>query len=97
MLHVLIFPALKICGSDTKALFRRVQSLEKLGKLGTAYADARRLYQIEPNNKAVQEICFRLRNVLELKVSCLFMCPVEVLLTVIIIVYRKNFLLLSST
>nr|CAB3267510.1 protein unc-45 homolog B-like [Phallusia mammillata] len=59
--------ALTISGSDTKALFRRVQSLEKLGQFSDAYVDARRLYKIEPKNKAVQEMCFRLRNIMEMK------------------------------
>ncbi|XP_076801844.1 protein unc-45 homolog B-like [Clavelina lepadiformis] len=60
--------ALDISGADTKALFRRVQALEQLGQLSEAYVDARRLYQIDPKNKAVQDACYRLRNVLEVKV-----------------------------
>ena len=66
--------ALDISSTDIKALFRRVQGLEQMGQLTAAYSDARRLYQSEPNNKAVQEICYRLRNVLEVKVSCLGHC-----------------------
>ena len=64
-----IISALDISSTDTKALFRRIQALEQMGQLAAAYADARRLYQSEPNNKAVQDICFRLRNILEVKVS----------------------------
>ena len=63
------FKALDISSSDTKALFRRIQALEQMGHLNAAYNDARRLYQSEPSNKAVQDICYRLRNVLEVKVS----------------------------
>jgi len=59
--------ALNISNSDVKALFRRVQGLEQLGSLKMAYADARRLNQLDANNKTVQDMCRRLRQVLEVK------------------------------
>ncbi|XP_078488527.1 protein unc-45 homolog B [Ciona intestinalis] len=59
--------ALEISPSDVKALFRRIKSLEKLGETSACDADARRLIQIEPKNKSVQEVCFRLRSVMELE------------------------------
>ena len=40
--------ALKILPNDPKALFRRCQGQEKLGKLEGAFRDARTLIHIEP-------------------------------------------------
>jgi len=40
--------ALKLLPNDPKALFRRCQAQEKLGKLEGAFRDARTLLQIEP-------------------------------------------------
>jgi len=59
--------ALNISSTDTKALFRRVQALEQLGELQKAYVDARRLYQMDSKNKAISDLCHRLRNVMEIK------------------------------
>jgi len=59
--------ALNISSSDTKALFRRVQALEELGQIDKAYNDARRLYQMDGKNKAVEQIVTRLRKACEIK------------------------------
>ena len=40
--------ALKLLPNDPKALFRRCQALEKLGKPESAFKDARTLICIEP-------------------------------------------------
>lgn len=40
--------ALKILPNDSKALFRRCQGYEKLGKLENAFRDARTLIHLEP-------------------------------------------------
>lgn len=42
------FVALKYLPNDPKALFRKCQAQEKLGKLEGAFRDARTLLQIEP-------------------------------------------------
>ena len=42
------FLALKYLPNDPKALFRKCQAQEKLGKLEGAFRDARTLLQIEP-------------------------------------------------
>lgn len=41
---------------DVKALFRRAQALQKLGRLDQAFMDAQRCAQLEPKNKAFQEL-----------------------------------------
>uniref|UniRef100_A0AAY5KRL2 Protein unc-45 homolog B n=1 Tax=Esox lucius TaxID=8010 RepID=A0AAY5KRL2_ESOLU len=41
---------------DVKARFRRAQSLQKLGRLNEAFMDAQRCAQLEPTNKAFQEL-----------------------------------------
>ena len=66
------FAALEYCPNDVKALYRRCQALEMLGKkedaykdamLGKkedAYKDAMLLMQLDPKNKAVIPIMQRL-------------------------------------
>ncbi|XP_078383074.1 protein unc-45 homolog B-like [Oculina patagonica] len=59
--------SLKILPNDSKALFRRCQGQEKLGKLEGAFRDARTLIHIEPKNTAVQETLKRLGAQLQAK------------------------------
>jgi two-component SAPR family response regulator len=70
-LHVACFTALDICPGDTKALYRRCQAHEHLGKYDEAYKDARKLIQLEPGNKAIQPILRQLHCIMQDKVSTL--------------------------
>lgn len=47
-------------GGDVKALYRRSQALEKLGRLDQAVIDLQRCVSLEPKNKVFQEA---LRNI----------------------------------
>ncbi|XP_075063928.1 protein unc-45 homolog A [Mixophyes fleayi] len=47
--------AIEVDGGDVKALFRRSQALEKLGRLDQAILDLRRCLTLEPKNKVFQE------------------------------------------
>ncbi|XP_043379440.1 protein unc-45 homolog A isoform X4 [Chelonia mydas] len=47
--------AIEADGHDVKALFRRSQALQKLGRLDQAVYDLRRCMSLEPKNKAFQE------------------------------------------
>ncbi|XP_044836220.1 protein unc-45 homolog A isoform X2 [Mauremys mutica] len=47
--------AIEADGHDVKALFRRSQALQKLGRLDQAVYDLRRCVSLEPRNKAFQE------------------------------------------
>uniref|UniRef100_A0A672TY48 Protein unc-45 homolog B n=1 Tax=Strigops habroptila TaxID=2489341 RepID=A0A672TY48_STRHB len=49
-----------INSSDIKALYRRSQALEKLGKLDQAFKDAQKCATLEPRNKNFQETLRRL-------------------------------------
>ncbi|CAG5103867.1 Similar to unc45b: Protein unc-45 homolog B (Danio rerio) [Cotesia congregata] len=57
--------ALKITPSDPKALFRRCQAYEALGKYEEAYRDARFVVNSDPSNKAIQPILARLFEIVE--------------------------------
>ncbi|XP_006119674.2 protein unc-45 homolog B [Pelodiscus sinensis] len=52
--------AIDISASDIKALYRRSQALESLGKLDQAFKDVQRCATIEPSNKNFQEALRRL-------------------------------------
>ncbi|XP_029468641.1 protein unc-45 homolog B [Rhinatrema bivittatum] len=52
--------ALDVDASDVKALYRRCQALEKLGKLDQAFKDVQRCATIEPRNRTFQETLRRL-------------------------------------
>ncbi|XP_006626932.1 protein unc-45 homolog B [Lepisosteus oculatus] len=52
--------AIDIDASDIKALYRRCQALEKLGKLDQAFKDVQRCATIEPKNKTFLETLRRL-------------------------------------
>ncbi|XP_007906761.1 protein unc-45 homolog A [Callorhinchus milii] len=47
--------AIEADGKDVKALFRRSQALQKLGRLDQAFADNQRCAVLEPKNKVFQE------------------------------------------
>uniref|UniRef100_A0A8C4P6Z5 Unc-45 myosin chaperone A n=1 Tax=Dromaius novaehollandiae TaxID=8790 RepID=A0A8C4P6Z5_DRONO len=47
--------AIEADGRDMKALFRRSQALQKLGRLDQAVSDLQRCVSLEPRNKAFQE------------------------------------------
>ncbi|XP_054025005.1 protein unc-45 homolog A [Dryobates pubescens] len=47
--------AIEASGRDVKALFRRSQALQKLGRLDQAVSDLQRCVSLEPKNKAFQE------------------------------------------
>lgn len=61
--------AIDINASDIKALYRRSQALEKLGKLDQAFKDIQRCATIEPRNKNFQETLRRLGASIQEKVS----------------------------
>lgn len=63
------FPAIDINASDIKALYRRSQALEKLGKLDQAFKDAQKCATIEPRNKNFQETLRRLGANIQDKVN----------------------------
>ncbi|XP_074045017.1 protein unc-45 homolog B [Macrotis lagotis] len=52
--------AIDINASDVKALFRRCQALEQLGKLDQAFKDVQRCATLEPKNRNFQETLRRL-------------------------------------
>ncbi|VDM35281.1 unnamed protein product [Hydatigera taeniaeformis] len=54
--------ALKILPTDTKALYRRSVAYEKLGNLKESIVDAQKLFQLEPNNKAVNDLIRRVES-----------------------------------
>ncbi|XP_038660001.1 protein unc-45 homolog B isoform X2 [Scyliorhinus canicula] len=64
--------AIDIDASDIKALYRRSQALEKLGKLDQAFKDVQRCATVEPNNKTFQETLRRLNNDIQDKLKIQF-------------------------
>ncbi|NWR64004.1 UN45B protein, partial [Bucorvus abyssinicus] len=61
--------AIDINASDIKALYRRSQALEKLGKLDQAFKDAQKCATMEPRNKNFQETLRRLGANIQEKVN----------------------------
>ncbi|GAV04806.1 hypothetical protein RvY_15029 [Ramazzottius varieornatus] len=57
--------ALELTPNDPKALFRRCQALEKLGKVDEAYKDVRLVAHMEPGDVQVREAVVRLAKQLE--------------------------------
>ncbi|XP_067393886.1 protein unc-45 homolog B isoform X2 [Emydura macquarii macquarii] len=57
---MLLEEAIDINASDIKALFRRSQALERLGKLDQAFKDVQRCATLEPRNRNFQETLRRL-------------------------------------
>lgn len=63
------FPALDNDPGDVKARFRRAQAFQKLGRLDQAFLDAQRCAQLEPKNKAFQDLLRQLGAQIQQKVS----------------------------
>ncbi|XP_065191557.1 protein unc-45 homolog B-like [Sycon ciliatum] len=61
--------ALVITPNESKALFRRAQAYEKLGKAAEAFRDVKLLLHVDPKNKAGIELASHLRNVVSAKVQ----------------------------
>lgn len=61
--------AVDVDGADVKALYRRCQGLEKLGKLDMAFKDVQRCATIEPKNKTFLETLRRLSVQIQQKVN----------------------------
>ncbi|KAF5399884.1 Tetratricopeptide repeat protein [Paragonimus heterotremus] len=61
--------ALKINPAEPKALFRRAQAFEKLGKFQQALEDSRKLIHLEPGNTAAQNLARRIEMVVTTRVS----------------------------
>uniref|UniRef100_I3KB94 Unc-45 myosin chaperone A n=1 Tax=Oreochromis niloticus TaxID=8128 RepID=I3KB94_ORENI len=55
--------------SDVKARFRRAQAFQKLGRFDQAFLDAQRCAQLEPKNKAFQDLLRQLGAQIQQKVS----------------------------
>eukprot|EP00064_Thunnus_orientalis_P001218 superscaffoldBa00000081_g1220 len=53
---------------DVKARFRRAQAFQKLGRLDQAFLDAQRCAQMEPKNKAFQDLLRQLGAQIQQKV-----------------------------
>ncbi|XP_022088916.1 protein unc-45 homolog B-like [Acanthaster planci] len=61
--------ALDIIPNDTKALFRKCQALEQLGRFEEAFKEALQLNKLEPSNTAVQAMLRRLNAIVAEKVT----------------------------
>lgn len=66
--------AIDINSSDIKALYRRCQALEHLGKLDQAFKDVQRCATLEPRNQNFQETLRRLNASIQEKVSRIPSC-----------------------
>uniref|UniRef100_A0A4W5PP65 Protein unc-45 homolog B n=1 Tax=Hucho hucho TaxID=62062 RepID=A0A4W5PP65_9TELE len=64
--------AIDVDATDFKALFRRCQALEKLGKLDMAFKDVQRCSTIEPKNKTFLETLRRLGAEIQAKLKTTF-------------------------
>uniref|UniRef100_A0A6Q2X2V3 Protein unc-45 homolog B n=2 Tax=Esox lucius TaxID=8010 RepID=A0A6Q2X2V3_ESOLU len=64
--------AIDVDAADVKALFRRCQALEKLGKLDMAFKDVQRCSTIEPKNKTFLETLRRLGAEIQAKLKTSF-------------------------
>ncbi|XP_053277230.1 protein unc-45 homolog B isoform X1 [Pleuronectes platessa] len=64
--------AIDVDAADIKALFRRCQALEKLGKLDMAFKDVQRCATIEPKNKTFLETLRRLGAEIQAKLKTTF-------------------------
>ncbi|KAM6965317.1 protein unc-45 homolog B [Aplochiton taeniatus] len=64
--------AIDIEAADIKALYRRCQALEKLGKLDMAFKDVQRCATIEPKNKTFLETLRRLGAEIQAKLKTSF-------------------------
>ncbi|KRT81742.1 Anaphase-promoting complex subunit 3 protein [Oryctes borbonicus] len=57
--------SLEFLPNDPKALYRRLQALEKLGRYEEAYRDARQILNDDPNSKLIQPILERLHKIVQ--------------------------------
>ncbi|XP_006154467.1 protein unc-45 homolog B [Tupaia chinensis] len=64
--------AIDINSSDIKALYRRCQALEHLGKLDQAFKDVQRCATLEPRNQNFQEMLRRLNTSIQEKLRVQF-------------------------
>ncbi|XP_035760826.1 protein unc-45 homolog B [Neolamprologus brichardi] len=64
--------AIDVDAKDIKALYRRCQALEKLGKLDMAFKDVQRCATLEPKNKAFLETLRRLGAEIQSKLKTSF-------------------------
>ncbi|XP_061624026.1 protein unc-45 homolog B [Phyllopteryx taeniolatus] len=64
--------AIDVDAADIKALYRRCQALEKLGKLDMAFKDVQRCATIEPKNKTFLETLRRLGAEIQTKLKTTF-------------------------
>ncbi|KAM8866318.1 protein unc-45 homolog B isoform 1-T1 [Synchiropus picturatus] len=64
--------AIDVDAADIKALYRRCQALEKLGKLDMAFKDVQRCATVEPKNKTFQETLRRLGAEIQAKLKTTF-------------------------
>ncbi|XP_017540512.1 protein unc-45 homolog B [Pygocentrus nattereri] len=64
--------AIDVDASDIKALYRRCQALEKLGKLDMAFKDVQRCATLEPKNKTFLETLRRLGAEIQQKLKTTF-------------------------
>ncbi|CAK6970511.1 protein unc-45 homolog B [Scomber scombrus] len=64
--------AIDVDAADIKALYRRCQALEKLGKLDMAFKDVQRCATIEPKNKTFVETLRRLGAEIQAKLKTTF-------------------------
>uniref|UniRef100_A0A9R1SP83 Protein unc-45 homolog B n=2 Tax=Cyprinus carpio TaxID=7962 RepID=A0A9R1SP83_CYPCA len=64
--------AIDVDAADIKALYRRCQALEKLGKLDMAFKDVQRCATIEPKNKTFLETLRRLGAEIQQKLKTTF-------------------------
>ncbi|XP_019722623.1 protein unc-45 homolog B [Hippocampus comes] len=64
--------AIDVDAADIKALYRRCQALEKLGKLDMAFKDVQRCATIEPKNKTFLETLRRLGAEIQSKLKTTF-------------------------
>ncbi|XP_035235626.1 protein unc-45 homolog B isoform X2 [Anguilla anguilla] len=64
--------AIDVDAADVKALYRRCQALEKLGKLDMAFKDVQRCATIEPKNKTFLETLRRLGAEIQQKLKTTF-------------------------
>ncbi|OWK15204.1 hypothetical protein Celaphus_00000701 [Cervus elaphus hippelaphus] len=67
-----LLSAIDINSSDIKALYRRCQALEHLGKLDQAFKDVQRCATLEPQNQSFQETLRRLNTSIQEKLRVQF-------------------------
>jgi len=61
--------SLEIVSKDPKALFRRSQAYEALGKIDSAYQDAKEVHNLDPKNKAIEPVLVRLHKAVQAKLG----------------------------